>query len=150
MTSVRTYATFILATFAVGWTSAALFPPSEWYEGLNKAPFNPPNFAFPIAWSLLYIMIGIAGARVWIAELRGLPVLFWIFQLGLNGFWSFLFFGLQAPLLSLIEAFFFLVSIGAFIGVTWRFERTAAVLFVPYFVWVSFAILLNLWIVLYN
>lgn len=143
MRKVKVYAIFIALTFAVGWTSAALFPPDEWYRTLNKPPFNPPDWVFPIAWSIIYVMVGLAGGRAWVAGLMGVPLLFWITQLGLNGFWSYLFFGLNSPGAALIEVFFFLATIIGFIWSTWKFERTAALLFLPYLAWVSFATVLN-------
>lgn len=143
MRIVSTYLVFIALIFLVGMTSAILSPPGAWYVGLNKPLFNPPDWIFPIAWTLLYIMIGMAGARIWLVGLMGLPLLFWILQLGLNGLWSYLFFGLQLPLAAFIEVIVLLAAIIGFIIVTQREERIASLLFVPYAAWVGFATLLN-------
>ncbi|MEP1442060.1 MAG: TspO/MBR family protein [Hyphomicrobiales bacterium] len=143
MRIASTYIAFIALIFFVGMTSAFLSPPGGWYEGLNKPWFNPPNWIFPIAWTALYIMIGMAGARVWLAGLLGAPILFWILQLGLNGLWSYLFFGLHSPIAAFIEILVLLATIIGFILTTRRDEPIASLLFVPYVAWVGFATLLN-------
>lgn len=150
MRTASVYLVFIGLIFVVGMTSAFLSPPGAWYEGLEKPWFNPPNWLFPIAWTVLYVMIGMAGARVWLAGLMGTPLLFWILQLGLNGLWSYLFFGLQSPVSALVEVVLLLASIIGFIVVTWRDERAASLLFMPYALWVSFAAFLNATIVYLN
>lgn len=150
MRTFFTYLIFVLIIFFVGMTSAFLSPPDSWYEGLNKPWFNPPNWLFPIAWSILYILIGIAGGRVWIAGLMGAPLLLWIAQLGLHGLWSYLFFNLQSPLAALIEVLLLFAAIMGFILTTRRDEPIASLLFVPYAAWVGFAAFLNATIVYLN
>lgn len=139
----KVYFCFILFTFLIGYSSALLSPPGAWYAGLEKASFNPSNVIFPIAWTLLYILIGLAGAKAWIAGLTGLPFLFWIAQMGLNGLWSYVFFGLHAPGWALIELLVLFATIVGFIVTTWRFARPASLLFLPYAGWVGFAGVLN-------
>ncbi|MEP3525143.1 MAG: TspO/MBR family protein [Hyphomicrobiales bacterium] len=139
----KVYVAFIAATFLIGYTSALISPPGAWYEALEKPWFNPPNVVFPIAWTLLYILIAVAGAKAWIAGLMGLPFLFWVAQMGLNGLWSYIFFGLHSPFWALIELLVLFATIIGFIVTTWRFARPAALLFLPYAGWVAFAGVLN-------
>ncbi|MBA4783747.1 MAG: tryptophan-rich sensory protein [Rhizobiales bacterium] len=146
----KTYAAFIAITFAVGFLSAAVSAPDAWYEGLKKPWFNPPNWVFPIAWTILYVFIGVAGGRIWVAGLLGLPFLFWLAQMGFNGLWSFLFFNQHAPALALIDAVLMLAAIIGFILTTWRPVPLAARLFLPYAAWVAFATFLNGVIVFLN
>ncbi len=117
--------------------------PGEWYENLNKPPFNPPNWIFGPVWTVLYIMIGIAGWRVWRLRRTGGAMTAWWVQLGLNFLWSPVFFTLQNIGLALVVVVGMLLSIIAFIVLAWRQDRAAALLFIPYLAWVSFATLLN-------
>ena len=139
----KVYLSFILITFLIGYLSAVVSPPGSWYAALNKPWFNPPDYVFPIVWTILYVMIGIAGAKAWLAGLTGLPFLFWIVQMGLNGLWSYLFFGLQTPGWALVELVVLFAAIIGFILTTRKFARSAALLFLPYASWVAFAGLLN-------
>jgi tryptophan-rich sensory protein len=117
-----------------------------WYQALEKPAFNPPDWLFPVVWTILYIMIAIAGWRVW----RRTPIdVTWpalsVFavQLGLNFGWSFLFFGLQKIGLALAEIVVLFLSIAANAVIFWRIDRWAAALLAPYLVWVAYAGVLN-------
>jgi tryptophan-rich sensory protein len=69
-----------------------LFQPGEFYQELNRAPWTPPNIAFPIVWTILYVLIALSG---WVIAKSGqltLIVLWWV-QLALNAAWSWVFFG---------------------------------------------------------
>lgn len=143
-------ATFIAGVLVTGILIGTGFPPGPWYAGLTKPWFTPPNWVFGPAWSLLYILIGIAGWRVW---LRGQdPVLrrLWIAQMVLNFAWSPAFFGAQAPLLGLAVILpLLMVSLG-FVRRAYRHEPTSARLFLPYAAWVCYASLLNAALYLLN
>lgn len=121
---------------------------SSWYPTLNKPAFTPPNELFPIAWGLLYILMGVAAGLVWSRmdmqreEVRkGLK--FFAVQLALNMLWSYLFFGLKNPLLALVE----IVLLWLMIYETWavfqKVNKIAGWLFIPYLLWVTYALVLN-------
>lgn len=124
-------------------------PPGAWYEGLAKPGFTPPDWLFPLAWTVLYLLIAVAG---WLVLLRGpaLAIPFWIAQLALNFGWSPVFFGAQRIGLGLLVIAGLLVSVIAFAAVTARRNRAAFVCFVPYGVWVAYATALNLSILRLN
>jgi len=117
--------------------------PGNWYSGLVKPSFNPPYWLFPPAWTVLYILVAIAGWRTFQAPPRSLAMGFWYAQLALNFAWSPVMFSLHAMALALIIIVVLLISILGFIFLQWPRDRTAALLFVPYAAWVSFATLLN-------
>jgi len=117
--------------------------PGNWYSGLVKPSFNPPDWLFPPAWTVLYILVAIAGWRTFQAHPRSLAMGFWYAQLALNFAWSPVMFSLHAMALALIIIVVLLISIVGFIFLQWPRDRTAALLFVPYAAWVSFATLLN-------
>jgi translocator protein len=146
------------AIVAVAVTPGSFFNPSrgdtqQWYDALNKPSFNPPNTVFAPVWTILYILIAIAGARVWLAAPspeRSLALRLWALQLVLNAVWSPLFFGARRPELALVDIVLMLGAIAAFVWRAWRVDRVAAWLMLPYLGWVAFATALNLAIVLLN
>lgn len=117
--------------------------PGEWYAGLVKPPFNPPNWLFAPAWTALYVLIAVAGWRVWRLETNGAAMRTWWVQLGLNFLWSPVFFLVHQMAFGLIVIVALLATIVMFIVFARRRDTIAAWLFVPYALWVAFASLLN-------
>ncbi len=122
-----------------------------WYQALEKPAFNPPDWLFPVVWTALYIMIAVAGWRVWRSApldvtRRALAV--FAVQLALNLAWSFVFFGFQSIGLALVEIVVLWLAIAANTILFWRLDRWAGALLVPYLVWVAYAAVLNaaLWL----
>ena len=117
-----------------------------WYQTLQKPSFNPPNWLFAPVWTALYIMMAIAGWRVWRAHgLRGARAAMALFavQLALNLAWSFLFFGYRMIGAALIEIILLLMAILVTTVLFWKRDRLAGMLFIPYAGWVDFATILN-------
>ena len=119
----------------------------NWYATLNKPDFNPPNWIFGPVWTVLYIMMGVAAGIVWSKGLHHIWVktalYHFSFQLIFNAMWSVVFFGFQelfwAMLVILVLLALILLTMRSFQVVS----KTAAFLLIPYFLWVSFATLLN-------
>ncbi|MBI2617331.1 tryptophan-rich sensory protein [Candidatus Gottesmanbacteria bacterium] len=126
----------------------------NWYNTLNKPYFSPPNWVFGPVWTLLYLMMGISLYLVWMKGWKKKKVqvalVVFLIQLGANFLWSLLFFGLHSPLLGFIDIIFLLLSLGATIYYFYCISKTAAYLLIPYFLWVSFASILNLSVLLLN
>lgn len=136
---------FVLACLATA-SSGAVFKPGAWYDGLAKPWWRPPNWAFPIVWSVLYLMIAISGWLVWRkAGLAGaaLPLAVYALQLGLNAAWSGFFFGMKRMDLAFADVCALWLSIAAMIGLFGPIDAAAAWLLVPYLAWVSIAAYLN-------
>lgn len=125
-----------------------------WYPLLNKPSFNPPNWVFGPAWTILYALMGISLYLVWKKGTKNKKVIevlkVFFVQLAFNFSWSLVFFGLQSPLLALIVILLLWTSIAYTIILFQKISKTAALLLYPYIAWVSFAVLLNLSIVLLN
>lgn len=144
---------FVIVCLAVSGLGGAITATSvgTWYQGLQKPPFNPPDWVFAPVWTTLYILMGIAAWRVWrlgLSDAVRKALAIFVVQLGLNLAWSFLFFGLQRIDLALVEIVILLLVIIANTFMFWRIDRLAGVLFVPYAIWVGYAIMLNasLWL----
>jgi len=134
---------FLLLVVGGGLAIGFFTVPGEWYAGLVKPAFNPPGWLFGPVWTVLYVCIAIAGWRIWQRDRGGWPMKLWWGQLGLNFFWSPIFFGAHNVGLALVVILLMLSAIIAFIAATSRHDRVAAWLFVPYAAWVAFASLLN-------
>lgn len=143
MTERRALLLFVVGVLAAGLVIGGLTAPDGWYAALAKPWFNPPNWIFAPAWTVLYVLIGIAGWRVWRLPERGGALGVWIVQLALNFSWTPVFFRLHQIGAALAVVLALLVAILAFIALAWRRDRTAALLFVPYAAWVAFASTLN-------
>lgn len=136
-------ALFVVLVVGGGLAIGYLTAPGAWYAGLAKPWFNPPNWLFGPVWSLLYVLIAVAGWRTFERDPGGSAMKLWWAQLLLNFLWSPVFFTAQRIGLALIVVLLLLATILAFLAVSWRKDRVAAWLFVPYAAWVAFASLLN-------
>jgi benzodiazapine receptor len=129
-----------------GAASGLATPPGAWYQSLAKPSWTPPPWLFGPVWTVLYIMIGIAGWMLWTGRAgpRGrLALALFAVQLALNFAWTPVFFGLRAPGPAFALILTLLACIIATILTSWRHERMAALLLLPYAAWVSFASALN-------
>ena len=147
--SRKALALFVLLTLIVGAVAgvATVSNIQGWYATLNKPSFNPPNGVFGPVWTLLYILMSISAWRVWRAPgpegLRRRALGFWSVQLALNFAWSFLFFALHRPGVALAEILTLLAAVALTLVLSWRVDRIAGMLLIPYLAWVAFASLLN-------
>ena len=117
-----------------------------WYRDLAKPPFNPPGWVFGPVWTLLYFSMAVGAWMVW--RIHGFRLgdsawILYIAQLGLNLLWSVLFFGLRRPGLAFGEILALNVAILLTILSFWKLSPWAAGILIPYWIWVSFAGVLN-------
>ena len=139
----------IIISLFVGFISSKITRQAipNWYANLNKPFFSPPNWIFAPVWTTLYILMGIAFGRVWYYgrhnQNKKIAVLYFAFQLLVNGLWSLIFFGFKMPLLSMIViiVLWFLIQRSIF----WfrLIDLKASFMLYPYIAWVSFAAILN-------
>jgi benzodiazapine receptor len=136
--------------------SASTPASSRWYKSLNQSPLTPPSWVFPIAWTILYILIIVSGvvflsaATTIRAAVRSPGFFYYCAAWVLNLSWSPLFFTLQRPDLSFIVILAMLTFIALNIRAFYPVSRLAAYLLVPYLAWVSFATYLNGYIFFMN
>ena len=133
---------FLFACMAAGLTGS-LFPPGKWYSELNKPVWTPPNWVFPVAWPILYLLMSYSGATLATLESAGSALALWALQISLNTLWTPVFFGLKNLKLGLIIILLLLVSVAICTYVFWLYAWIAGLLFLPYLAWVVFAAALN-------
>ncbi len=122
------------------------------FEKLIQPLLSPPGFLFPIVWTILYALMAFSAARIYIrlGNLKNPAMYLYGAQLIFNLGWSILFFGAGAYLFSFIWLIILWVLVLAMIIVFYRTDKTAALLQLPYILWLSFAAYLNLSIYLIN
>ncbi|MCX6733305.1 MAG: tryptophan-rich sensory protein [Candidatus Peregrinibacteria bacterium] len=139
----------ILGCLSVGIVGALFTTPAipTWYNTLSKPLFSPPAWVFGPAWTILYIMMGVSLFLVWTkkdgSDTKRMALYIFFAQLLLNAIWSPIFFGLQSPFLGLMIIALLWATIIININIFYKVSKAAALLLVPYFLWVSFATVLN-------
>jgi tryptophan-rich sensory protein len=120
------------------------------YRDLDLPPFAPPSWLFGPVWTVLYVMIGVAGWLLWRARGWDTALHVWAAQLVLNLAWTPLFFAANLYTLALLDIAVLALLILGLIALAWRRSRVASWLLVPYAAWVCFATALNAAIVVLN
>ena len=115
-----------------------------WFETLNKPSWNPPAYLFGPVWTTLYLLMGISLSIIWnnnsTEQKKRKAYFLFAFQLFLNFWWSFLFFSFHLTGVALIEILLLWIAIIIMISLFFKVNRTAALLQIPYLLWVTFAI----------
>ncbi|HOD65147.1 MAG TPA: tryptophan-rich sensory protein [candidate division Zixibacteria bacterium] len=143
---------WLILVFAVSF-AASRYMPGEWYARLHKPSWTPPNWMFPVVWTLLYAAMAAAAWLVWrrdgFAGARAALVLF-LAQLALNGVWTYLFFGRQWVGLALVDILALLAAVIITMVLFRKHDRRAGYLLAPYIVWLAYASTLNLGVLVLN
>ncbi|MEL6977628.1 MAG: TspO/MBR family protein [Pseudomonadota bacterium] len=144
------FATFFAACAAAG-STGSMFPPDDWYEQLTKPSWTPPNWLFPLAWTVLYVTMAWAATLVSAAgEGAALGLALWALQIALNAIWTPVFFGLKRLGAAFVALMALWSAVAACVVVFFQIEPLAGWLFLPYLIWVSYAAALNYWIYKHN
>lgn len=144
--SIALFLTFFAAAAAAA-STGGLFPTGDWYKALRKPVWVPPNWAFPIVWTSLYILMSWAAMRVgvsgaageWIALALGL----WAVQIAFNAIWTPVFFGLRRMRTALGIMAGLWSAVLATAVVFYLIDPVAGLMMAPYVLWVSIAFALN-------
>lgn len=138
---------FVVFLLACGCAAAmgVLFPTGAWYRGLRRPDWTPPDWAFPVAWAVLYLLIAFAGARV--AGIGGpgatAALALWALQIGANALWTPTVFGAHRLRLGLGVIALLWLAVAAALVAHWRVSPLAGLALLPYLAWVSLAAALN-------
>ncbi len=155
---------FVILCEIIGSIGAIFTTPNipTWYATLTKPFFSPPNFLFAPVWTTLFLLMGISLYIVWNKKenlkKKGKKlnlqrkIALWLFgiQFALNVLWSYLFFGLRNPLFGFIGIVALWLSIIVTIVYFYKVDKKSAYLLMPYILWVSFAMLLNYFVMILN
>jgi tryptophan-rich sensory protein len=117
---------FLVLVLGGGIALGALAVPGDWYAGLAKPAFTPPAWLFGPVWTVLYVLIGVAGWRTFERYPESLPMKFWWLQLALNFLWTPVFFGAHQIGWALVVILVMFAAILGFIATAWRLNRVAA------------------------
>lgn len=138
----------LLVCLGGGTLSGAFVKVGTWYDTLEKPAWTPPAWVFGPVWTFLYILMGISLWLVWIKKPKDkTPYILFFTQLFFNFIWTSLFFGLESPLLALIDLGLILGFLIATIFSFWKVSRFAGGLLIPYLLWGLYAFALNVQIV---
>ena len=145
----------IVALIAIGLSIGSFTKPeiSTWYSTLNRSSLTPPNYVFPIAWTILYGIIGACGWVIWgepsFPKIMVIKTLY-VIQLILNWSWTRLFFHFHLTGFSLIVLGSMDILVGMIIWLSYPKIRLVSLLMIPYLLWILFASYLNFYIWWYN
>lgn len=143
-----------LICFGVGFTASYFQSDAiqTWYPTLNKPSLTPPNIAFPIAWSIIYLCMGISIGLLWNIHTPRRKMILWLFALQLlfNFTWSIFFFYFESPLLGFVNILILDVFVIYYTIESYGVKKLSACLFLPYILWIIFATYLNGYILVYN
>lgn len=144
----------ILICFGVGLTASyfQMDAIQNWYPYLNKPVLTPPNAVFPIAWSILYLCMGVSVGLILLVrnESKKILIVLFLMQLFFNFAWSFFFFYLHNPLLGLIDIILLDGIVIVYIIKSYSIKKISSYLFIPYVLWILFATYLNTYILINN
>jgi tryptophan-rich sensory protein len=128
-------------------SSGAAFQPGAWFKSLDKPSWQPPDWAFPVVWSVLYFLNALAGWWVWQASglegLGALAMVIYIVALLSNAGWSALFFGMRRMDLATYDAALLWLLVAAQIVVFYAIVPLAGLILLPYLAWVTIAFWLS-------
>jgi len=139
----------LLAVYLTGAIGTIFTGPNTkgaWYESI-KPSITPPNWVFPIVWNILFFLIAVSLFLVWTnakenKEKRCIIICYGA-NLFLNALWSFLYFGIKSPSLAMIDLALLWLSILSMMGISYKIDRRAMYLLIPYLIWITFAGVLN-------
>ena len=137
-----------LASGIGGFTTATFKEP--WYSQIILPSFNPPSWVFGPVWTVLYILMSVAIWRIWIKYYDNKILNLYFFHLFFNMIWSIIFFGFHQIGLALLDLFIILIFIVLLMKIYYSKDKISFSLMVPYFLWSSYALVLNLNIFILN
>ncbi|NNF23634.1 MAG: tryptophan-rich sensory protein [Rhodobacteraceae bacterium] len=132
-----------LAACGAAAATGAMFQPGEWYKSLNKPDWTPPDWVFPVTWTVLYLFIAFSGARIALIDGNAYAMGFFAVQIALNTLWTPVFFGLRRMRAGLVIIVCLWLAVAATTVSFWQLDWLSGLLFVPYLVWVTIATALN-------
>ncbi|KMY04113.1 CrtK [Pseudomonas syringae KCTC 12500] len=144
-----TFFIFLLACCAAGATGI-IFKPGAWYESLEKPSFTPPDWAFPVAWTTIYLLLAWAGYRLTLIPGSEIVLALWAAQIALNTLWTPVFFGANRLVAAMVVLVLLWIVVAAMIVMASQLDIITGLILFPYLVWLSVAAALNFSILRHN
>lgn len=133
---------YLAAAVAAG-STGIMFKPGDWYAGLAKPAWTPPNWVFPVVWTTLYVATSYAAARVAGLPGAGLASALWALQIALNTLWTPVFFGAHRMRGAMVVMVALLAAVLAMTVAFFRLDLLAGLIVLPYLAWLCVAAALN-------
>ncbi|KPB49619.1 tryptophan-rich sensory protein [Pseudomonas tremae] len=144
-----TFYIFLLACCAAAATGI-IFKPGAWYESLKKPAFTPPNWAFPVAWTTIYLLLAWAGYRLTLIPGSETVLALWAAQIALNTLWTPVFFGATRLVAAMVILVLLWIVVATMIVMALQLDIVTGLILFPYLVWLSVAAALNFSILRHN
>ena len=133
---------FLLACAAAA-STGIIFKPGQWYASLVKPRFTPPNWAFPVAWTVIYLLLAWAGYRLTLIPGSEMVLALWAAQIALNTLWTPVFFGAHRMATGMVVIALLWLVLAITCVVFLQTDLWAGLLMLPYFAWIGLASALN-------
>ncbi|WP_242167147.1 MULTISPECIES: TspO/MBR family protein [unclassified Pseudomonas] len=133
---------FLIACGAAA-STGIIFKPGQWYEALVKPSFTPPNWLFPVAWTVIYLLLAWAGYRLTLIPGSQLALGLWAAQIALNTLWTPVFFGAHRLFAGMVVIVLLWLVVAALVVMTLRLDLITGLILLPYLAWLSVAAALN-------
>ncbi|MCF5826785.1 tryptophan-rich sensory protein TspO [Pseudomonas syringae] len=140
---------FLLACCAAGATGI-IFKPGAWYKSLQKPGFTPPDWAFPVAWTTIYLLLAWAGYRLTLLPGSETVLALWAAQIALNTLWTPVFFGANRIVTAMIILVVLWIVVAVMVVMAMQMDVVTGLILFPYLAWLSVAAALNFSILRHN
>lgn len=137
-----TFCIFLVACCAAA-TTGIIFKPGEWYQALQKPRFTPPNWAFPVAWTAIYLLLAWVGYRLTLMPDGQTVLALWSAQIALNTLWTPVFFGAHRLFAGLLIIALLWIVVAAMVFLALRLDVITGLILFPYLAWLTVAAALN-------
>ena len=137
-----TFLIFLLACGAAA-STGILFKPGQWYDSLVKPDFTPPNWLFPVAWSIIYLLLAWAGYRLTLIPGSQVVLALWAAQIALNTLWTPVFFGAHHIFAGMVILTVLWLVVAAMVVMAMQLDVITGLILFPYLVWLCVAAALN-------
>ena len=144
-----TFYIFLSACCAAAATGV-IFKPGAWYEALQKPRFTPPNWAFPVAWTTIYLLLAWAGYRLTLLPDSQTVLALWAAQIALNTLWTPVFFGAHRLLAGMVIIALLWAVVAVMVWLAIRIDLITGLILFPYLAWLTVAAALNFSILRHN
>ncbi|MHC8306312.1 tryptophan-rich sensory protein TspO [Pseudomonas sp. PB3P13] len=137
-----TFFIFLIACGAAA-STGILFKPGQWYNELKKSGFTPPDWLFPVAWTIIYLLLAWVGYRLTLMPGSQTLLALWAAQIALNTLWTPVFFGAHQIFAGLLILVLLWLVVAVMVVLALRFDLVTGLILFPYLAWLSVAAALN-------